>query len=87
MTDEERKLLVEISAGLGVLFDRLSSGYCQNEIRRDYETYLGRVADLTVKVHRSVAPQPAADLWKMQEIRGSDEAGPNLDRPQPSEGL
>lgn len=52
MTDDERKLLVEVSMGLAMLNDKLSSGASITELGSFADRYLERTADLTIRVGR-----------------------------------
>jgi hypothetical protein len=53
MTDEERKLLVEVAMGVGVLFEKLANGASIHELGAACDTYSSRVGDLAMRVHRS----------------------------------
>lgn len=60
MTDDERKLLVEISLGLAMLNDKLSSGASMTELGWFTDRYLERTADLTMRVVRGASQSDAA---------------------------
>lgn len=61
MTEDERKLLVEVSMGLAMLSDKLSSGASIAELEWFTDRYLERTADLTVRVNRGADQSGASD--------------------------
>lgn len=62
MTEDERKLLLEVSMGLAMLNDKLSSGAGIPELQWFADRYLERTADLTMRINKRNAVQSKGDL-------------------------
>jgi hypothetical protein len=62
MTEDERKLLVEVSMGLAMLAMKIAEGANIDELRRISDRYLERTVDLTMRVSEEgkISPPPAA---------------------------